>query len=178
MPDALHIRPTVASDLPSLAGLYRDAFPDENLLPLVGELLRQARGVLSLVAVQGGAVVGHVAFTICRIEGCPTAAALLGPLAVSPPAQRRGIASALVREGLQRLAQDGIARVLVLGDPRYYTRLGFATETAIEPPYTLPAEWRTAWQSLGLGRDDTDCRGRLAVPPPWRRASLWAPTEA
>lgn len=178
MPGALHIRPAVVSDMPSLAELYRAAFPDEDLLPLVGELLKQSRGVLPLVAVEAGADVGHVAFTTCRIEGCRVTAALLGPLAVSPAAQRRGVGSALVREGLERLAQQGVARILVLGDPRYYTRLGFATETAIEPPYPLPAEWRAAWQSRRLGRDDTDCSGRLAVPPPWRRASLWALTEA
>ena len=49
----------------------------------------------------------------------------LAPLAVLPAAQRQGVGSALVREGLARCRAAGYAIVVVLGDPAYYSRFGF-----------------------------------------------------
>jgi len=61
----------------------------------------------------------------------------------------------------------------VLGDPAYYSRVGFAPETRVSPPYPLPEEWRAGWQSIAL--QETELKGALEVPAPWRRAHLWAP---
>ena len=164
------IRAGVPGDGASLEALYRAAFPQEDLLPLLRELLPHPSVALSLVAEIGTELVGHVVFT-----GCPDKVALLGPLAVAPARQRRGIGQALVHAGLERLERSGWVRVLVLGDPAYYGRFGFAGETGLEPPYPLPAEWRTAWQSKELGGSHAAPRGRLAVPAPWNRRALWAP---
>jgi hypothetical protein len=46
-----------------------------------------------------------------------------------------------------------VGKVLVLGDPAYYGRFGFAKETAIQPPYPLPEAWDGAWQSLVLNQN-------------------------
>jgi len=167
------IRESMADDLDTLATIYAGAFPDEDLLPLVKELLRNRSGVLSLVATVGSAVVGHVIFTFCRVAGQRDKVALLGPLAVAPDRQRRGIGTALIRDGLDRVEQAGASRVFVLGDPAYYSRVGFAPETRVSPPYPLPEEWRAGWQSIAL--QETELKGALEVPAPWRRAHLWAP---
>jgi len=167
------IRESMADDLDTLATIYAGAFPDEDLLPLVKELLRNRSGVLSLVATVGSAVVGHVIFTFCRVAGQRDKVALLGPLAVAPDRQRRGIGTALIRDGLDRLEHAGASRVFVLGDPAYYSRVGFAPETRVSPPYPLPEEWRAGWQSIAL--QETELKGALEVPAPWRRAHLWAP---
>lgn len=170
------IRPSVPDHAAQIEQLYRETFPDEDLVPLVRDLLAQGPRCLSLVAIESSAVIGHVAFTRCEVEGCPgVAAALLGPLAVAPSKQGRGIGSVLVRAGLDRLAGEGIGRVLVLGDPNYYGRFGFMTETEVTTPYPIPQVWRTAWQSLIVGTSEIVCAGRLLVPPPWQRAELWAP---
>jgi putative acetyltransferase len=51
----------------------------------------------------------------------------LGPMAVVPDRQRRGIGAALIREGLNECAAAGSAGVFVVGHPEYYPRFGFAT---------------------------------------------------
>jgi putative acetyltransferase len=176
-------------DRPEIDALYPEAFPDEELRPLVRELLEDHQNVLSLVARSGGQLVGHVIFTRCgvrgpgvsetvdsktRASGTGIRAALLGPLCAAPAFQRRGIGGALISEGLRRLAAEGIGPVYVLGDPSYYGRHGFEIETGVAAPVPIPADWREAWQSLSL---DPECRpseGTLSVPAPWRDPSLWA----
>lgn len=170
----LEIRESLPGDRASIETLYPAAFPDEDLLPLVGELLAAGPAVLSLAASDGPQLVGHAVFTTCSVDNGPDAVALLGPLAVAPARQRQGIGSALVRAGLERLEADGIKQVYVLGDPNYYGRLGFRPDTAVAPPYPLPQEWREAWQSLSLGNAEP-LHGTLSVPQPWRQPALWAP---
>jgi putative acetyltransferase len=168
------IRRAEPADTPDIEALYAAAFPQEDLLPLLRDL-SALDGVLSLVALHGAAITGHVAFTPCGLDGAAERLALLGPLAVAPSLQRRGIGRALVGDGLARLGAAGIRRVLVLGDPAYYGRLGFGPEASVAPPYPLPEAWRGAWQSLDLGAGGTPPSGTLTVPPPWRRPALWAP---
>lgn len=156
-----------------LGPLYAAAFPDEDLRPLLNALLAEETGVVSLVAGDARAPVGHVAFTLC-MEGGGRTVALLGPLAVSPPHQRRGIGRALVEAGCARMAELGAARVCVLGDPAYYARLGFQPEREIAAPYALPDAWREAWQSRALPGNCAGLAGRLVVPSPWRDPALWS----
>jgi len=175
MSEHLRIRESRSDDLAALESFYPKAFRDEDLLPLVRDLLSDTGIVLSLVAETDRAVVGHVIFTRCGVSGSEVDAALLGPLAVSPAHQRKGVGTAIVREGLQRLKDVGVALVCVLGDPAYYGRFGFVRESLVEPPYTLPAEWDGAWQSQRLDDVAGDCAGALQVPPQWAKPELWLP---
>lgn len=169
----IQIRESIKEDLPALEALYPAAFPDEDLLPLVRQLVDNRHDVLSLIGVAGGNVVAHAAFSECGIEGRGTGVALLGPVAVSPDWQRQGIGRHLIDEGVERVRTMGHARVLVLGDPEYYGRLGFTADDAVMPPYQLPEEWRSAWQSIKLLA--APLSGTLLVPEPWRPAALWLP---
>ena len=175
MIERIAIRESLPSDLASIEKLYSDAFPDEDLLPLVIELLQEAPIVLSLVAMIGASLAGHVIFTRCSIAGNTDKVALLGPLAVAPAWQRQGIGSAIVRSGLQRLKNAGVTQVYVLGDPAYYGRLDFVPEDGVAPPYPLPEEWRGAWQTISLRSAGPPRRGKLSVPQPWLQPGLWAP---
>lgn len=175
MTDDPQIRLTVRDDAHALEALYRSAFSEEDLLPLVRRLLCEEARILSLAATIEGMLVGHILFSPCAVDGHAGAAALLGPLAVAPPWQRRGVGGALVRDGLRRLAAQRVARVLVLGDPRYYRRFGFTPQTAISPPYKLPPEWRDAWQAVDLGEGKLEIEGQLQPPPAWLSPALWAP---
>lgn len=174
MKERIEIRPTLPGDGPWIESLYPAAFPHEDLLPLVQALLEEA-SAFSLVAVVGASPAGHAVFTGCTVTGCADEVALLGPLAVVPNRQRSGVGSALVSAGLERLARDDVGRVYVLGDPAYYGRFGFAPEADVDPPFPLPREWRTAWQSISLGAALSPCRGTLSVPAPWLRPAVWAP---
>jgi len=175
MSQALETRSSTIDDRAAIGALNSAAFPDEDLLPLVGELLELPRVTRSLVATIEGQVVGHALFTLCEVDDARYTAALLGPLAVAPPQQRRGVGSALIRAGFKALEGDDVPVVLVLGDPAYYGRFGFEPESAITPPYPLPAEWNGAWRSLRLGQDSGPRSGMLSVPEPWRKPELWAP---
>jgi putative acetyltransferase len=162
-----------SDDHPQLAALYAAAFPNEHLLPLVDAMLISGDCLASLVAVEGDSVVGHGLLTGCSVPPNATRLALLGPLAVLPALQRRGIGTALVHEGLRQLAAAEVTRIFVLGDPAYYGRFGFAPEREVEPALPVPPAWRTAWQSLSMPGAGAIPPGTLSVPSPWRDPSLW-----
>lgn len=167
------IRLSRPDDLPHLAALYPLAFPDEDLLEILHALLARD-DMISLVAVKDSDVVGHIVFAPCSLADKSAKLALLGPLAVHPDHQKIGLGSALIRDGFKRLTEERYAKVLVLGDPRYYGRFGFEAEATIQPPYALSAEWDGAWQGLSLARDEEEFSGTLIVPEPWQNAALWA----
>lgn len=83
---------------------------------------------LSLVAVAAGQVVGHVMFTRNLLDAPRRLVdvQVLSPVAVLPKRQGRGIGSALIRRGLQVMAERSVPVVFLEGDPGYYSRLGFA----------------------------------------------------
>jgi putative acetyltransferase len=170
----IEMRPAQTTDLPALEELYRAAFPEEDLVPLVRRLQQETKGVLSLVAVRGGEVVGNVIFTRCSVTPGNATVALLGPLCAAPAVQKQGVGSRLVRSGLDRLSDWRAVQVLVLGDPGYYGRFGFVPGCVIAPPHTLPEEWAPAWQFLDLDTGQAPRTGRLEVPPPWRDKALWS----
>ncbi|MEM7192704.1 MAG: N-acetyltransferase [Pseudomonadota bacterium] len=158
---------------PAIETLYPQAFPDEDLLPLVGDL--EQTPAYSLVGLAGRELVAHAVFTPCKVEGSPGDVTLLGPVAVAPRWQRQGVGSLMIRSGLQHLVQDCVQSAFVLGDPAYYKRFGFRQEDRVMPPYKLPDEWRSAWQSRQLSGDATPLRGKLLVPQAWRNPALWSP---
>lgn len=172
--NALQIRTGVAADAAAIESLYPLAFPDEDLLPLVRDLLRDPAIATSLVGTIDAELVGHVIFTHCGVTGSSSKAALLAPLAVAPTSQRQGIGSTLVRAGLEQLKDAAVDLVLVLGDPDYYRRFGFMPEAHVEPPYELPSDWADAWQSKTLIGDAGAVAGKLIVPAPWRQRAWWA----
>ncbi len=171
----MRLRSTNAGDAANLAALYSAAFPNEDLTALVRRLLSEVPDILSLVAEVEGGLAGHVVFTPCALSGSTQRIALLGPLAVAPAMQKRGIGTALLQGGVETLRESGYTRVLVLGDPDYYGRFGFKREERIQPPYPLPANWSGAWQGRALHADAAPIEGLLCPPTPWMVPSLWAP---
>jgi putative acetyltransferase len=49
----------------------------------------------------------------------------LGPVSVLPEYQRRGVGSALIKEGISRLKDLGARGCCLMGYPEYYKRFGF-----------------------------------------------------
>jgi putative acetyltransferase len=87
-----------------------------------------------------GSLVGHIAFSPVAIDGRPCGWYGLAPLAVLPDWQRRGIGGALVEAGLEDLRRIDAAGCVVLGDPRYYGRFGFAHDPALTYPGAFVAD--------------------------------------
>ncbi|UXM94550.1 N-acetyltransferase [Bartonella sp. HY329] len=94
-------------------GAIIDALRDANQL------------ILSLVALSGDQIVGHIAFSPIRINGHDLGWYGLGPVAVEPSRHRQGIGTALINEGLAQLKALGGKGCVVAGDPQYYQRFGF-----------------------------------------------------
>jgi predicted N-acetyltransferase YhbS len=68
---------------------------------------------------------GCISFWPLMIGATGMKALLLGPLAVHPQRQNRGIGMALMQEGLRRARVAGFGLVLLVGDEPYYNRVGF-----------------------------------------------------
>jgi predicted N-acetyltransferase YhbS len=126
------VRPENADDLEAIREVNRQAFGQEEEVRLVDALRAGGFARLSLVAEEGGRVVGHLFFSDLPIEtrGGTIPALALAPLAVVPARQRQGIGTALVREGLRVCAERGHRVVVVLGHPAYYPRFGFSARLA------------------------------------------------
>ena len=113
------------------------------------DALRSAGALpVSLVADDGG-IAGHVAFSPVTIGGRDMGWFGLGPVAVLPDRQGRGIGAALIETGLARLREMGAGGCVVLGEPAYYGRFGFRAEPGLR--YSgAPPEY---FQALSLGDD-------------------------
>jgi predicted N-acetyltransferase YhbS len=61
------------------------------------------------------------------MAGSAGKALLLGPLAVAPELQGRGVGSALVRHAIHEAALSGHGAILLVGDAPYYRRFGFSS---------------------------------------------------
>lgn len=125
------IRTEVAGDAPVLRDLTERAFApmaysDGKEGAALDQLRRDGDLVLSLVAAQGDQIVGHVAFSPVMIGG-ETGWIGLGPVSVDPTVQKQRIGTRLIRQGLDHLRNDGAKGVVLIGDPAYYSRFGFAT---------------------------------------------------
>ncbi|NTF42578.1 GNAT family N-acetyltransferase [Rhizobium rhizogenes] len=95
---------------------------------------------LSLVAIEDGEIIGHVAFSPVSIESGATEWFGLGPVSVLPDRQGSGIGKALIEAGLAKLKEDGAHGCVVLGDPHYYARFGFRNDPALRYA-DVPAEY-------------------------------------
>jgi predicted N-acetyltransferase YhbS len=75
-----------------------------------------------------GRLLASLRFWPVCIEGRP--AILLGPLAVEPELQGRGVGRALVRYGLSEAKRQDHDICVVVGEPAYYAPYGFRSATA------------------------------------------------
>lgn len=83
---------------------------------------------LALVATFDERVVGCIASTRARIvgqDGAETPVAVLGPIAVDPELQRRGIGAALLGASIDAARAAGERGIFLYGSPDYYPRFGF-----------------------------------------------------
>jgi putative acetyltransferase len=127
----IHIRDEQTADIERIAEITRAAFlanpHSSHTEHLTVANLRRAQALThSLVAEVEGEIVGHVAFSEVEISDGSTGWFGLGPLTVKPGMQGKGVGSALVRAGLERLRQQGARGCVLLGDPAFYRRFGFA----------------------------------------------------
>ena len=143
----------------------RDALLDASFGPSrfakTCERLREGRLAaegLSLVAVDGAAVVGTLRFWHVECGRAP--ALMLGPLAVAASHRSAGIGGALIAHGLRRAAKLGHGGIMLVGDAAYYARFGFSNAPVaqlvlpgpVEPARFLGLELRPGGLAGARGR--------------------------
>jgi putative acetyltransferase len=143
---AVHVRRAGPADRDAVRTIHRAAFAVPGApahaevveARLTDELLEDAGFLphLSLVAVDGDDLVGHVICTRGWVEPIGVPALGLGPLGVLPPAQRSGIGTALVHAVLAVAEAADERLVALLGSPAYYRRFDFvpAASLGLEAP--------------------------------------------
>ncbi len=128
---------------------------------------------LTLVAERDGRIVGQVTSSYGMLDvpggrapGRPLVG--VGPVAVRPADQGKGVGRALLTELIGRARQAGEPALVLLGDPAFYGRFGFrpATEAGIEAPD--PA-WGGHFQALPLQADEPPPSGRFTYSAPFGR---------
>jgi putative acetyltransferase len=136
----MEIREETAADIEAIREVNRLAFAQDQEGNLVDALRSNAAVLLSLVAIVDGELVAHIMYSPATVGD--TAGAALGPMAVLPEFQRRGIGSRLVEAGNQKLKAAGHPFVIVVGHAEYYPRFGFtpASKHSIRCEWDLPDE--------------------------------------
>jgi putative acetyltransferase len=130
------IRPETPYDIAAIEKVHVAAFEhhprSRQTEHLIVNALRAAGALtVSLVAEVDGEVSGHIAFSPIRIDGRPCSWFILGPVGVLPRCQRRGIGCRLVLEGLQAIRGLGAEGCVLVGNPAYYSRFGFAPDPGL-----------------------------------------------
>lgn len=84
------------------------------------------------------ALVSAIRYWPVRIGPAGDPALLLGPIAVHPTRQGEGLGALMIGESLDRAAQLGWTRVILVGDEPYYGRFGFHRKLAERLDYPPP----------------------------------------
>jgi putative acetyltransferase len=158
------IRSETPADHASIRDIHIAAFANHpyshQTEHLIVEGLRTDNALtVSLVAVVGGDVVGHIAFSPMKINSMDCKWLALGPVAVAPARQRQGIGQRLVRAGLETIQKLGVEGCVLVGDPAYYRRFGF------ENPATLGMEGVPPEVIMCLPMSDTMPEGNVTHHP-------------
>ena len=128
----VEIRDARPGDAAAVRAVHIAAFPTVQEADLVERLQRDGDAVLSLVAVEGEAIVGHILMSRMNAVGDGRVYHAVGvaPVAVLPDRQNAGIGGRLVREAVSRMRDQGEELVFLVGEPDYYRRFGFSAAAA------------------------------------------------
>lgn len=138
------IRPESLADRPAIAEVIEKAFwgkpyAEGDEAELVDKLRESNALSVSLVAELSGRVIGQIVFSPAVASDGSDGWFALGPLAVLPDYQGKGIGSKLVRCGLNALAKLDAHGCILVGDSEYYSRFGFEL-SPLNAPHDEPPD--------------------------------------
>ncbi|GAB3715324.1 N-acetyltransferase [Amycolatopsis oliviviridis] len=168
------LRQETPADREAIHAVHLAAFAKHSVPVVEAKLVDELRadgdliGALSIVAERDGKIAGHVCCSPSRLGTDEKSTVGLGPLGVLPEYHAAGIGSALMHAVLGAADALGYGAVVLLGDPKYYSRFGFvlAAQHGITPPV---AEWTTAFQVRTLSAYTPELRGEFRYSPAFDR---------
>lgn len=133
------IRAEKPEDIQAIREINDQAFGQPLEGRLVDVLRENGAVLLSLVAVTDDRVIGHMLFSpVTLVSGAEQReGAGLGPMAVHPEFQRKGLGTKLISAGVTQLRESGTPFIVVLGHPEYYPRFGFERASV----YGVSCQW-------------------------------------
>lgn len=140
----IKIRNEEVKDMEQVTAILRGAFPTEAESKLVNALRSNGKVIISVVAVDGEEVLGHILFSpVSTTPSSETHGIGLAPVAVHPDFQSQGIGSRLTVEGLRLSKELGYDYCVVLGNPNYYQRFEFerASNFGVQNEYGVDDEF-------------------------------------
>jgi len=121
------IRVAYPGDEAEIVRVHRAAFGRDEEAELARRLHVRGDVCVSLAALDGDEIIGHVLASPVSVDGRRFARAPmgLGPVGVLPEHQRTGAGMALCRAAIDACRARGTPFLVVLGHPTYYPRFGF-----------------------------------------------------
>lgn len=129
----MEIRAAQSGDEPAIHDLTVRAFEpvphsDGREAAIVDQLRKDGDLTISLVALKDKTIVGHVAFSPVTMDGSHDGWYGLGPVAVEPKSQKKGVGSKIIKQGLNLLKSQGATGCVLIGQPEFYSRFGFRSD--------------------------------------------------
>ena len=119
--------------------LLDDAFGTDRFGRTAYLLRKRSKPIvpLSFAIIENGEPVGSIQCWPVRVGDFPIV--LVGPVAVTPSLQGKGIGHQLMHAMLEAAAKIGEPVMVMIGDPEYYGRFGFSAEQT--GGWSLPGPW-------------------------------------
>ncbi|WP_109355359.1 GNAT family N-acetyltransferase [Sphingorhabdus sp. EL138] len=134
----MKLRTEGTDDQQPIFAVNKAAFATDAEARLVDMLREDGDLYFSQVAEEDGTIIGHIALSPMdtTADDRPVKALGLGPVAVAPNRQHEGVGSQLVQAAIRWAQSQDWQLIILLGNPRYYSRFGFSVEDA--KPFASP----------------------------------------
>ena len=141
-----------------LVDLFQASFSESEgetegalIAQLVSKLMDTPSDDLFIFTAHAGEVLmGGLIFSRLRYAHDKRSIFVLGPVAVAPGHQSKGVGQQLIAAGLDALRRAGVDIAMTYGDPAYYGRVGFRPISEAEAQAPFPLQHPEGWQSQSL----------------------------
>ncbi|WP_167599724.1 GNAT family N-acetyltransferase [Celeribacter sp. HF31] len=134
MSDGMHLRALSTDDDIAVSVLLDTTFGNSDMYRLAQCLREEGSVAMERVAYENETILGYIC---CARMTLPQDWWALSILAVSPIYHKRGMGRELVVRGMEHARREGAKAVVVVGDPKYFSRVGFSKLAAsnLETPF-------------------------------------------
>ncbi|SFK02099.1 GNAT family N-acetyltransferase [Celeribacter neptunius] len=133
----MHLRALTANDEIPLSVLMDTTFGGPEMYQFARELRAENAVAMERIAYEGDTLLGYIC---CARMVVPEDWWALSILAVSPMYHKRGMGRELVAHGMDHARREGARAVVVVADPKYFSRVGFSQLAASKLELPMMAE--------------------------------------